>query len=226
MSAEQFSSGHDGDRAYVARSGGSREIAFWLLLFGSWIMLNSPAWPNQFLGGLGTAAFLVLAFGNLGKLRGMGMEFADWNPPPARFWLWATALGVAAGTAGLVLAHLAHSRVNVAENWRVFLLQVALGPALEEIVFRGYLMRLLLWMLRVWTDKSLIAGAAAVLVSGVAFGAIHLLRVGTTWKEVAMISSVGAIYGLIRMASGSSATAAIAHALYNLTLYIGMAGFH
>jgi membrane protease YdiL (CAAX protease family) len=213
----------DSPRTFRERSGGGREIGFWLLLFGSWMTLNSPAWPNQLLGGLGTAAFVVLAFGSLGRLRGMGMEFADWEPVPVRFWFWATALGMAAGAAGLGLAHLAHSRINVAENWRVFLLQVALGPVLEEVLFRGYLMRLLLWMLKAWTRKRVIAGAAVVLVSGVVFGAIHLLRPGTTWQEVAMISGVGTIYGSIRMASGSSATAAVAHALYNLTLHVGMA---
>ena len=209
--------------ACEARSGGGREIAFWLLLLGSWMMLNSPAWPNQLLGGLGSAAFLVLAFGSLGRLHAMGMEFAQWNAAPARYWLWATALGLAAGSAGLWVAHLAHSRIKVAENWRVFLLQVALGPVLEEVLFRGYLMRLLLWMLRAH-DKA-IAVAAAALLSGIAFGAIHFLRPGTTWNEVGIISGVGAIYGGIRVASDSSATAAVSHAVYNVTLHIGTAVF-
>ena len=214
----------DSPGEFGQQSGAGREIGFWVLLFGSWMMLNSPAWPNQLLGGFGTAAFLVLAFGNLGKLRSMGMEFADWEPAPARFWCWAAALGAAAGSGGVALALLAHSGINVAESWQVFLLQAALGPVLEEVLFRGYLMRLLLWMLRLWTSKSIMA-AAAVLVSGVVFGAVHLLRPGTTWKEVGIISGVGAIYGGIRMASGSSATAAASHALYNVVLHIGMAVF-
>lgn len=204
-----------------SRSGGSREVAFWLLLFGSWIMLNSPAWPNQFLGGVGTVAFLVLAFGSLGRLRGMGMAFADWEGAPAKFWLWATTLGVAAGSSGLIWARVDHARINVADNWHLFLLQVALGPVLEESLFRGYLMRLLYWAVKLWMDEDVIASSAAVLFSAVAFGAIHLLRPGTTWKEVVVISGVGAIYGSIRAASGSSATAAVAHAFYNLTLHIG-----
>ncbi len=225
MSAKSASLRQDSSGAFRHRSGASREIGFWVLLFGSWTMLNSPAWPNHLLGGLGTAAFLVLAFGSLGKLRSMGMEFANWEPVPARFWCWAAAVGVAAGSGGVALALLAHSRINVAESWQVFLLQAALGPVLEEILFRGYLMRLLLWMLRLWTSKSTIVATAAVLVSGVVFGAVHLLRSGTTWKEVAIISGVGAIYGYIRMSSGSSATAAVAHALYNVVLHVGMAVF-
>jgi membrane protease YdiL (CAAX protease family) len=221
MSAKRANLRRDDRAAFRQRSGANREIGFWVLLFGSWMTLNSPAWPNQLLGGFGTAAFLVLAFGSLGKLRSMGMEFVDWAPAQARFWYAAAALGVAAGSTGLVLAHLAHSRINVAENWRVFLLQAALGPVLEEILFRGYLVRLLLWMLKMCTHKRVTATVATVLMSAIMFGAIHLLRPGTSWKEVSIISAVGTIYGFIRMASGSSATAAVAHALYNVTLHIG-----
>jgi len=216
----------DSTAALSARSGGGREITFWLLLFGSWMMLNSPAWPNQLLGGLGTASFLVLAFASLGRLRAMGMEFADWRPAAGRFWAWAMAAGTAAGFGGISLAHLTHSRIKLAENWRVFLLEGALGPVLEEMLFRGYLMRLLFWMLRVGTrDNKGLAGAVAALASGVAFGAIHLLRPGTTWGEVAVIGVMGSLYGSIRLASGSSAPAALAHAVYNVTLHIGMAVF-
>lgn len=154
----------------------------------------------------------------------MGMAFADWVPAPAKFWLLAVALGVAAGSAGLVWAYLAQSRINVAENWGVFLLQVALGPVLEEFLFRGYLIRLLLSVVKVWRHETVVGSAAVVLISAVAFGAIHLLRTGTTWKEVAVISGLGAIYGSIRTASGSSAAAAVAHGFYNLTLYIFILG--
>jgi membrane protease YdiL (CAAX protease family) len=128
------------------------------------MMLNSPAWPNQVLGGLASVILLIFAFASLGKLRGKGMDFADWKPASGRFWFWAGAPGVAAGTAGLMLSRLAHQRINVAYNWRVFLLQVALGPVLEEVLFRGYLMRLLLWVLRVWKTQNT-ASTATVLIS-------------------------------------------------------------
>jgi membrane protease YdiL (CAAX protease family) len=137
MSARRASLRKDGPAAFRQRSGVGREISFWVLLFGSWMMLNSPVWPNQILGGFGTATFLVLTFSRLGRLQGMGREFVDWAPAQARFWSGAAALGVTAGGAGIALAHLAHSRTHVADNWRVFLLQAALGPLLEEILFRG-----------------------------------------------------------------------------------------
>lgn len=207
--------------ALTERSGGSREIGFWLLLLGSWIMLNSPAWPNQLLGGLGTIAFLALAFGSLGRLRSMGMAFADWERAPAKFWFLAATLGVIGGSGGLLWARLANARIKVADDWSVFVLQVALGPVLEEVLFRGYLIRLLYWMVKVWIQEKMIASSVVVLISAVVFGAIHLLRPATTWTEVAAITGLGAIYGFIRVTSGSSATAAVAHASYNLTLYLG-----
>jgi membrane protease YdiL (CAAX protease family) len=184
--------------------------------------LNSRAWPNHVLGALGTAGLLLLAYGNVGKLHGMGMELADWKAAAAKFWIWAAALGVAAGVAGLTIVHLAHARIRLAANWRVFLLQAALGPVLEEFLFRGYLMRLLLSTLRGWAPKG-IAAAVAVLLSAAAFGAIHLLQAGTTPHDVALIGGLGILYGTIRLVSGSSATAAVAHTLYNITVSLGVA---
>ena len=213
---------HDSGKVSKQTVAGSRETWFWVLLLGSWMMLNSPAWPNQLLGGLGSVGFLAFAFRNLGKLRGTGMDFADWKPAPVRFWWVAPALGGVAGCVALSLAGLAHQRIRVAENWRVALLQVALGPVLEEILFRGYLMRLLLWSLKGLKPK-VVASVAAVIISAGAFGAIHLLRPGTEAVTVAVIGGIGIVYGYIRMASGSTATAAVAHAVYNMTLYVGMA---
>ena len=213
---------HDSGKVSKQSVVGSREIWFWVLLLGSWMMLNSPAWPNQLLGGLGSLGFLAFAFRNLGKLRGMGMDFADWKPAPVRFWWVAAGLGAVTGGVGLSLAGLAHQRISVAENWRVALLQVALGPVLKEVLFRGYLMRLLLGSLK-GLRPPWVKSVAAVMISAAVFGAIHLLRPGTEAVTVAVIAGIGVVYGYIRMASGSTATAAVAHAVYNMTLYVGMA---
>ena len=213
---------HDSNKVSKQRVAGSREIWFWVLLLGSWMMLNSPAWPNQMLGGLGSVGFLAFAFRNLGKLCGMGMDFADWKPAAVRFWWVAAGLGAVTGCVGLSLAGLARQRIRVAENWRVALLQVALGPVLEEILFRGYVLRLLLWSLK-GLRPPWVTSVTAIMVSAAAFGAIHLLRPGTAAVTVAVIGGVGIVYGYIRMASRSTATAAVAHAVYNVTLYLGMA---
>jgi hypothetical protein len=50
-----------------------------------------------------------------------------------------------------------------------------------------------------------------------------LLQAGTTRHDVALIGGLGILYGAIRLASGSSATAAVAHTLYNLTVSLGVA---
>lgn len=194
-------------------TGGRREAAFWILLLGSWMMLNSPAWPNQWLGAIGAVSFLCFAFGSLGALRNGGMEYARWEPVPRRFWLWAVAVGLLSGLAAMGTAYLAHQRIAVASDWRMFLLQVALGPVLEEVVFRGYLIHLLLWIMRALGAAS---AAAAIATSALTFASFHVIQPGSGWKEFAVICVTGTLYGCVRVASGSTGPAAIAHTTYNL----------
>ncbi len=68
--------------------------------------------------------------------------------------------GAAAGSGGLALAAVVRERMLVADNWRVFLLQVVLGPVREEVLFRGYLIQLLLWSFR-WLRPQKRAGINA-----------------------------------------------------------------
>jgi membrane protease YdiL (CAAX protease family) len=184
------------------------------------MMLNSPAWPNQWLGAIGTVCFLWLAFGSLGALRNGGMEYARWEPAPRRFWLCAVALGSLSAMAAMGTAHLAHQRIAEAGEWRMFLLQVALGPVLEEIIFRGYLIQLLLWAMAA-LRSGVVAPLSAVLLSAAIFAALHLARPGSSWKEFAMIASTGTLYGWVRIVSGSTGTASLAHAAFNATVHVG-----
>jgi membrane protease YdiL (CAAX protease family) len=71
----------------------------------------------------------------------------------------------------------------------------------------------------------LTAGAPAltVLISAILFGTMHLLRTGTSAAAVAVIAELDALYAWTRLASRSTATAAVAHSVYNFTLYLGMA---
>jgi membrane protease YdiL (CAAX protease family) len=61
--------------------------------------------------------------------------------------------------------------------------------------------------------------ALVVPAGAVVFAVVHVSQPGTSWLQMACITSTGAIYGAIRYVSGSSAPAAMAHAAYNLTLY-------
>jgi hypothetical protein len=96
------------------------------------------------------------------------------------------------GCVGLSLVGLAHPRTGVAENWRVDLLQVALGPVLEGILFRGYLTWLLRWSLK-GVRPSCAAPVTSVMISAGAFTAIHLLRPGTEAVTVAVIAGGGIV---------------------------------
>jgi hypothetical protein len=58
-----------------------REVLFWLLLLGSWQFLASSGGKNGIVGALGTAAFLVFAWTNMDRLRGLGLDHAGWWSP-------------------------------------------------------------------------------------------------------------------------------------------------
>jgi len=103
------------------------------------------------------------------------------------------------------------------DDGKLILLQVTLGPVLEEIVFRGYLFALLLWILRGLRKTQW--NALVVPVGALVFAVVHLSGPGWNWLQIACITSTGVLYGALRYISGSAAPAAMAHAAYNLTLY-------
>ena len=102
------------------------------------------------------------------------------------------------------------------------LLQITLGPVLEEVVFRGYLFSLLMWALRP-TSGEAVRNWLVVVTAAVVFALIHLAQPGVSVLQLACITMTGSLYGWIRIQSASTAPAAVAHAIYNLTLY-GLAG--
>src|SRR5579863_9582485 len=108
--------------------------------------------------------------------------------------------------------------MKLSTDRKLVLLQMTLGPVLEEIVFRGYLFALVTW------SFSRVAGGHrwdrwVVAVTALVFAAVHLTQPGVSWLQMACITSTGTLYGWIRHRSGSTAPAAASHAVYNLTLY-------
>ena len=98
------------------------------------------------------------------------------------------------------------------------MLQVTLGPVLEEVVFRGYLFALLMWLFSRVADDGR-RNRLVVVLAAVVFALVHLAQPGVSWLQLACITSTGTLYGWIRYRSGSTAAAAASHAAYNLTLY-------
>jgi membrane protease YdiL (CAAX protease family) len=199
------------------RCGGGREVVFWLLLLGSWQFLAASGNRNGIIGAVGTVVFLLFAAANLDRLEGLGLEHASWRSVAGGTWVLAVTSGFMAGMMVFWIATASGEGMKLSDDRKLMLLQVTLGPVLEEIVFRGYLFALVLWGLtrvrRSGWDW------CAVAIVAVLFAAVHLTQPGVSWVQAACISCTGALYGLVRYASGSVAPAAASHAAYNLTLY-------
>jgi membrane protease YdiL (CAAX protease family) len=214
---ERPSQGFQSEVQRCWRFAGGREVVFWLLLLGSWQFLAAPGNRNGIIGAVGTVVFLLFAVTNLDRLEGLGFAHARWRSVAGRTWAHAVTSGFMAGLIIFWIATVSGEGMKLSDDRKLMLLQVTLGPVLEEIVFRGYLFALVLWGLaRIrmsrW-DWCVVAIAAAV------FAAVHLAQPGVSWVQAACITCTGAIYGLVRYASGSAAPAAVSHATYNLTLY-------
>lgn len=200
-------------------SGPWREVAFWLLLLGSWQFLSAGGARNGTVGVVGTIAFLVFAARNLTVLTMMGFAHAAWRGAPARRWGMAAAAGAFAGVAVFCIADWAGVDMTPTADWQLVTLQISLGPILEEIVFRGYLFSLLISISRRALQGRSI-GAVTIGVSALLFSAVHVAQPGGTWLQFWCILATGALYGAVREGTSSSAVSAAAHAAYNISIYV------
>jgi membrane protease YdiL (CAAX protease family) len=196
---------------------GAREVVIWLLLLGSWQFLAASGSRNGIIGAVGTVMFLVFAVANLDRLEGLGLEHARRRSVASRTWVLAATTGFMAGLMVFWIATASGEGIKLSDDRKLMLLQVTLGPILEEVVFRGYLFALVLWGLA--KIRSSRWDWFVVAIVAMVFSAVHLAQPGVSWVQVACISCTGALYGLVRYASGSAAPAAASHAAYNLTLY-------
>jgi membrane protease YdiL (CAAX protease family) len=195
-----------------------REILFWLLLLGSWQFLSAGGDRNGAIGLAGTVAFLVFAVRNLGKLTEMGFNLATWRAVPSGTWPLAVVCGLAMGGMIYCVGVAAGSNMRLARDWRLIVLQVSLGPVVEEIVFRGYLFAFLEFVFRRIRPAG-VANAAVVATAGALFSIAHVAQPGGSWLQFWCIAATGIVYGIIRVRFQSTAASAATHAAYNLTLH-------
>ena len=85
------------------------------------------------------------------------------------------------------------------------------GPVAEELAFRGFLQPLLVRNL---------GAVPGILIAAFAFGLLHLSQNAGSWPHIALISLAGIGFGVLRQVSGSTQTSILAHAAYNLTLFV------
>ena len=90
---------------------------------------------------------------------------------------------------------------------------VVLGPLSEELVFRGFLLPLLMRPLGV---------AGGIVSTGLIFGALHAYEYEWSWRHSLLIALAGMAFGWARYASGSTAASTFMHATFNLTQFVAL----
>ena len=195
-----------------------RELLFWMLLLPALGALGSIGPRRQIAGLIEACAFLVVAISSAGRLKSLGLEFTAWNRVGRRGTVRSLATGLLAGCCIVAVAGISHQPLGTESGWNKVVLAVTLGPVLEEVVFRGYLLTAgLLLMRRLWPSRS---PAAAIGAVAVVFSIAHLTTPGAHLLQLGCIVLTGCLYGYIRLRYRSTAAAALAHGAYNLALYI------
>ena len=94
----------------------------------------------------------------------------------------------------------------------VGLLAVTLGPLVEEVFFRGLMQPLVIRRIGV---------IAGIIACALPFGLIHGPQYAWSWRHILLVTLAGSLFGWRRHITGSTGAAAIMHAFYNLTVFIG-----
>jgi len=167
--------------------------------------ITNPSAAVQFgvIGLLSCALYTILKV----RYRRAVVVLLGWIVPGFIYGIVSVLLGIGLGCA--LALHL--RAVNQALSHFALdelLLAAIFGPLLEESFFRGCLLPLLVQT----------AGKAAGLVAtAIAFALFHSPANVEHWAWLAL---TGLVYGWLRLASGSTAAAAITHCCYNLTLFV------
>jgi hypothetical protein len=90
---------------------------------------------------------------------------------------------------------------------------VTLGPAIEELLFRGLLQPVLI------ESAGVLPG---ILITSIIFGGLHLAQNGFIWQSGFMIMLVGFVLGTVRHVSGSTRASTIVHIGYNSLPLLGL----
>ena len=162
-----------------------------------------------------------------GKTRQPFFVGIGWNWPQRKFGL--IGLGVALLFVLQLLGHFLPIPKNVPfdkffaqrlDAWLTSLFAISVGPLMEELFFRGFLYPVLARRMGM---------GAAVVVTALAFGAVHSLQLGFAWAAVLVIVIVGLVLTLVRAVTHSVGSSFLVHVAYNSTLtvltFVGTDGF-
>ena len=163
------------------------------------------------------ALYLVIAL-RYGEpfLPSLGWTF----PIPHAFLVLAAGpvLTIALSALGVLLrAPLDSSQIEVLIKSRaslaaIILFGVVLAPIFEEMLFRGFLLPLLVRSLGPWLG---------ILLTAVPFALLHGAQNHWAWQPVLLIGIAGIAFGLVRHKTGSTTAAFLMHSAYNATGFLG-----
>lgn len=129
------------------------------------------------------------------------------------------------------IEHLMHTPAGA---WTAMILGTLLGPVIEEIAFRGFLLPAFAtaydWLslertpagMRRWTlttDHSKPALIFGALVSNIPFALLHGPQLEWAWGPVSVIFAVGLVLATVRIRTHSVAASTLVHLSYNLTIF-------
>jgi membrane protease YdiL (CAAX protease family) len=188
-----------------------------MLLLPALSALASSAAPRRQVAGLlEVCGFLLVSISSLGRLRSLGLEFVAWERISWRAMAGCALWGISTAAGAVLLSKISHQPIALRPDWNKAVLIVLLGPVLEEIVCRGYLLTFLLYL----TKRTALpfARMPAVITAAVIFAAAHLGNAGITWLQLSCIAAMGCLYGVLRLNYRSTAAAVLTHSTYNLAL--------
>jgi membrane protease YdiL (CAAX protease family) len=122
-----------------------------------------------------------------------------------------SALGVflRAPQDGSQIEVLIKSRASLAA---IILFGVVLAPIFEEMLFRGFLLPLLMRSVGPWLG---------ILLTAVPFALLHGTQNQWAWQPVVLIGIAGIAFGYVRYKTGSTTAACLMHSAYNATGFLG-----
>jgi membrane protease YdiL (CAAX protease family) len=138
-----------------------------------------------------------------------------WVAPPERFWIYSFLAGATAAAGIWLYAVILHQSLGRVPPPHQVLLASASGPMIEEMLFRGILFWLILEFLTRRGAPRLAAVCATVVLTAILFAMSHNDRNGARLYATIV---TGISFGWMRAQSGSTAAAALMHAVYNFAL--------
>ena len=163
------------------------------------------------------ALYLVIAW----RYREPFLPSLGWTFPIARAFLILAAgpaLTIALSVVGVLLrAPLDSSQIEVLIKSRaslaaIILFGVVLAPIFEEMLFRGFLLPLLVRSMGPWLG---------ILLTAVPFALLHGTQNHWAWQPVLLIGIAGIAFGYVRYKTGSTTAAFLMHSAYNATGFLG-----